>query len=263
MSAGRHARPHQSSPLGIRRADELVVEVDAGARGLRDDLERAGDGWRMRACRCGRGGQGAGHRHGALRESGARRRLRRQRLRLGARRRRCGDGGRSRDRLRRGLARDGGRRGRGCDRGRSRQSRRQLLRARRQPAPLIGGFAAPLLGALERGARAGKIAQLQIGLGQAQVGVVALLDIGAISDDVAARLRTLAGRLPQQARGAHRLALRERLQALAVGLVPLRGRCNTGRPDDREHDEQPAEGHPANTRARATPRQRDRDAGSC
>ena len=59
MTPGGHPVAHQAAPLRVRGPDELVVEVDVGARRMRDDLQGAGP-FRRRFARGARlpGGRG-------------------------------------------------------------------------------------------------------------------------------------------------------------------------------------------------------------
>ncbi len=65
------------------------------------------------------------------------------------------------------------------------------------------------------------VAQREMRLGQAEVRVVALDDVGPVRDHVASGLRPLGGRGLEQDDRARRLSLGERLDAVAVRLVPL------------------------------------------
>lgn len=140
---------------------------------------------------------------------------------------------------------------------------RAARHARRPPppartaGPVCRGLAVPGLGTLERRASPVQVVQEQVRFGQAQVRVVLRLDVGAIRDDVAARLRTQGGGSFEQLHGRRRLAPAQRPDAATIGLVPLlrsRGDANQRR---RERQRECAAANPprANTRPRAVPRQ--------
>ena len=220
VAAGGVAAADEPPPLGVGGADQLVVEVDARAGRLRDDLESRGIGRRDRGGRgMGSGGGSAWRRCSA----GLRRGPRRARRRtdgaaaasvVGAGRGLRGRGLRRhrRRRRRRDRRRDGGGRG---------QPRRQLVDLRGQALPVLGRLPREGLRPPERGARGGDVAQGEMRLGQAEVGVVALHDVGPVGDHVAPGLRPLGGRGLEQHDRPRRLALGQRLDAVAVRLVPL------------------------------------------
>ena len=76
-----------------------------------------------------------------------------------------------------------------------------------------------------------------MGLGQPQVGVVPLLDVGAVGDDVAARLRPLRRRALEQLHRPRALAPRQGVDAVAVGLVPFLGKGEGGHQCEQDRHE--------------------------
>jgi len=218
----------QPSALRVGGANQLVVEVDAGSRRVRHDLEGRGrlllrsSRERLRCLERGRSRTCPGPAGGPA--GGGRRRARPGRscgLRPGQQgRSRCGSrsGGRRRRR--------GGGRGRGWSRsgsGRGRRRRRGPERGQTLGEGLtlfnrrLPGSSRPLQclpGRLE-------IPQQQVSLGQPQVGEVARLEVGAVRADVPAGFGPFLDRLLEPTRGFPSRATLESSQALLVGLVPL------------------------------------------
>ena len=163
VHAPGEARLHQPSRGGVGAADQLVVEVDRGARRLREHLERAG------GCRARGHGTGRARRGVARARYSAARRGRRGRGAAAGRRAATGVGGAARSR--RGRGGSGGRRGaRRAVALRPRaaepvgRAARPRLEAGAERLALVGGLArAPGRRALERLARRVELAERRDG----------------------------------------------------------------------------------------------------
>jgi len=236
MAAGCQSGLHQAPALRVGRAHRLVVDVHRGSRRLREDLERSrgrsrGGGGRTRPAVFGRRWRPRLRRRLAARSVLAMEWFARGRLRG----RRCGGSGGRRRRRRGCFRRQRGDGGRGR-RGRGRRRRRPALRhggvdADRDLVALVGRLLLPERGRLvERLARGVQLAEAEVGLGETDVREVARLDVRAVGQDVAPRLRAQGDGALEGRRRPGVVPARQGREPGAVRLVPfLRAR---GRGDE-------------------------------